>query len=57
MDSTNTKDTAKSETLKNRMDDVYKKLKSANVWTDEHKRKKAEKLLTQLEQLAENQET
>jgi hypothetical protein len=57
MDSTNTKDTAKSETLKNRMDDVYKKLKSANVWTDERKRKKAEKLLTQLEQLAENQET
>ena len=44
----------KKVTLKSQMDSVYKKLKQGNVWQDETKRKKAEKLLKQLEKLAES---
>lgn len=41
-------------TLKSRMDSVYQKLKTGKIWADQSKRKKAERLLKQLENLVDN---
>lgn len=41
-------------TLKSRMDSVYQKLKKGNVWADNNKRKKIEKLLKQLENIVDS---
>lgn len=41
-------------TLKSRMDSVYQKLKTGNVWADKTKRKKVERLLKQLENMVDN---
>jgi len=51
----NEKDNQNSEiTLKSRMDSVYQKLKKGNVWADNNKRKKIEKLLKQLENIVDS---
>lgn len=41
-------------TLKSRMDSVYQKFKKGNVWADNNKRKKIEKLLKQLENIVDS---
>ena len=41
-------------TLKSRMDSVYQKLKTGNVWADKTKRKKVERLLKQLENIVDS---
>lgn len=41
-------------TLKSRMDSVYQKLKTGNVWADKTKQKKVERLLKQLENIVDS---